>query len=87
MEITFPNYSIKHPPGCMETFQGKYFSKLFHKTPSWLYKDVSWKKPFYKTVHRCFKEELFRETTSEVSNGKIETKRDQNYLDIPSQQH
>jgi hypothetical protein len=59
MEITFPNYSIKHPPGCMETFQGKYFSKLFHKTPSWLYKDVSWKKPFYKTIHRCFKGKTF----------------------------
>ena len=67
MEITFPNYSIKHLPGCIKTFRGKNLSTR-------LYTDVS-------------REILSRETTPEVSNGKIETQRDQNYLDIPVQQH
>jgi len=54
MEKTFPNYSMKHLPGCIKTFR--------------------------VSVHRCFKEELFHGTTSEVLNGTIETKRDQNYV-------
>ena len=83
MENTFPKYSRKHLPGCIKTFRGKNFSKLFHKTPSWLYKDFSWKKPFYKTVHRCFKGKNFpAKQPRKFQIEKIETKRDQNYLDI-----